>query len=122
MITIVVTTIQILFICCSQTIEPKESKITEQISQKPQQNSTPVLFYNVENLFDTINDPYKNDDDFTPNGNLKWTNKRYFKKIKNISKVLTSCPTLPAIIGLAEIENKNVLEDLFQSEELKNKN
>jgi len=86
-----------------------------------------VAFYNVENLFDTINDPKTFDDDRTPKGRDKWTSVIYKKKLQNIAKVISEIGrdisnTGPSIIGLCEIENKNVLIDLINSEELKNNN
>jgi len=85
-----------------------------------------IAFYNVENLFDTINNTNTFDEDFTPTGKNKYTGEVYFKKIENISKVISEIgaektKTSPAIIGLAEIENRAVLEDLIHSEKLKNK-
>lgn len=83
-----------------------------------------VAFYNLENLFDTINDPKILDDDFTPKGNRRWTYRRYKRKIKKlgstISKIgLKKSLYSPAIIGVAEVENKRVLYDLIQSKHLK---
>ena len=80
-----------------------------------------VMFCNVENLFDTINDPHKLDDEFTPEGSKKWNTKRYFKKINDLSKVIFSVDSveLPDLVGLAEIENNTVLEDLISSKPLK---
>jgi len=75
-----------------------------------------VVSYNVENLFDTINSPQYEDDEFTPSGSKVWTYERYSKKLNDLGRVLLSIPSkeLPAIIGLAEIENRAVLEDLCQ--------
>ncbi|QZE13197.1 hypothetical protein K4L44_11430 [Halosquirtibacter laminarini] len=80
-----------------------------------------VLSYNVENLFDTHDDPKTKDDDFTPEGRNKWTQERYQKKIVDLSKVISASGegTLPALIGLCEIENRAVLTDLVNSEALK---
>ena len=79
-----------------------------------------IAFYNVENLFDTINNPLKNDE-ASPIMKLK-TNKSkvYWDKIDKIASVISQIgfektKTGPAIIGLAEIENKAVLEDLVKS-------
>nr|WP_299386813.1 endonuclease/exonuclease/phosphatase family protein [Allomuricauda sp.] len=76
-----------------------------------------IAFYNVENLFDTTNDSLIFDDDRTPEGSYHWTTARYNKKIDRISEVLskigsktTGAP--PDIIGLCEVENKAVVEDL----------
>jgi len=73
-----------------------------------------VVSYNVENLFDTINSPQFEDDEYTPSGSKAWTYERYEKKLKDLARVLLSLPgkELPAVIGLAEVENRAVLEDL----------
>jgi predicted extracellular nuclease len=80
-----------------------------------------VVFYNVENLFDTINHPDKRDGDFTPLGKLSWDTKRYNDKVSKLSYVLSSInkKALPGIIGLCEIENREVIEDLIDQERLK---
>jgi predicted extracellular nuclease len=72
-----------------------------------------VISYNVENLFDTINDPSRNDEDFLPMGKLNWNSKRYFEKLDRIGQATTNNGSeLPDLIGLIEIENGNVLRDL----------
>jgi endonuclease/exonuclease/phosphatase family metal-dependent hydrolase len=73
-----------------------------------------VVSYNVENLFDTINSPLFDDDEFTPSGTKEWTYDRYKKKLNDLARVVLSIPgkELPALIGLSEIENRKVLEDL----------
>ncbi|HSO89400.1 MAG TPA: hypothetical protein VLQ91_22800 [Draconibacterium sp.] len=83
-----------------------------------------VVFYNVENLFDTKNTPGGNDAEFTPEGKNKWTEDRYKKKLEDISKVLSSVTKkeLPEIIGLCEIENLKVLEDLVNTKQLSDGN
>lgn len=80
-----------------------------------------VVFYNVENLFDTKNDLGERDGEFTPEGANKWTEERYAKKLEDISKVLSSVNKneLPEIIGLCEIENRKVLDDLVRTQMLK---
>ena len=80
-------------------------------------NSFIVVSYNVENLFDTLNAPQIEDDEFTPGGVKNWTYDRYKKKLDDISRVILTIPEkeLPAIIGLAEIENRQVLEDLVSN-------
>ena len=82
-----------------------------------------VAFYNSENLFDIFNDPATLDEDFTPEGDRKWTKKRYDNKIGKLSMAIskiglekTSFP--PSLIGLAEVENAKVVEDLIGSEYL----
>ena len=90
---------------------------TESYNQK--RNLT-IAFYNVENLFDLENEPGKSDGEFTPEGEKKWTQERYEKKLNDISKVLSSINEfeLPEIIGFAEVENEKVLRDLVQTENL----
>ncbi len=80
-----------------------------------------IVSYNVENLFDTIDDPKTNDNEFTPEGKKHWTKKRYDKKISHLSWVLSHISDdLPAIIALCEVEHRSVVEDLANSESLKN--
>ncbi|MBL7692524.1 MAG: hypothetical protein JNM41_13110 [Flavipsychrobacter sp.] len=69
-----------------------------------------VGFYNCENLFDTIDDPAKDDEEFTPDGKYKYTDRIYQQKLKNISSVLAAMRL--AVAGLAEVENSTVLKDL----------
>ncbi len=79
-----------------------------------------VGFYNVENLFDTIDDPTKNDADFLPNGKKQWTAERYAIKINNLTKVITALGNNgPDVLGLCEVENKEVVLDLVNSTNLK---
>ncbi len=77
-----------------------------------------VAFYNTENLFDTIDNPNINDEEFLPNSKLKWGGARYAKKIKNISMVIDSMnkefKSYPSLMGFCEIENQVVLEDLIK--------
>lgn len=86
-----------------------------------------IAFYNLENLFDTINDVSKNDE-LSPIMELKFNRgKVYRDKIDKLAHVISQIgeektKTSPAIIGVSEIENLNVLEDLVNSTHLKNKN
>lgn len=82
-----------------------------------------IAFYNTENFFDIRDDADKIDTEFTPDGSLRWTRKRYGSKLTKIAGVIsrigfehTGEP--PLIAGLAEIENKSVLNDLTRSEQL----
>ena len=83
-----------------------------------------VMFYNVENLFDTKNDSIKNDDEFLPNQGKFWTPKKYYTKINQISKVIAAVGgwTPPAIIGLCEVECRYALNTLTKYSPLKNLN
>lgn len=77
-----------------------------------------VAFYNLENLFDTIpNNPENRDAEFTPGGQRQWDGRKYWSKIHNLAYAIsqmttTTTPLGPAIIGVSEIENRSVLEDL----------
>ncbi|WGK65997.1 endonuclease/exonuclease/phosphatase family protein [Croceiramulus getboli] len=82
-----------------------------------------LAFYNVENLFDPANDPYTFDDDRTPEGADRWTEERYNQKIKQLAEVigqigLETTGNAPILIGLAEVENRTVLQDLINSSPL----
>lgn len=75
--------------------------------------SDAVIFYNVENLFDTIDDPNKNDNEFLPSYKKGWNQERYNTKIKHINQIIDSIDTTPLLVGLVEIENKFVLESIL---------
>jgi predicted extracellular nuclease len=84
-------------------------------------NSHTLVFYNVENLFDIFNDPNTNDEEFLPESPKLWNEEKYKKKITDLAKVLSSIneKELPALVGLAEVENLKVLEDLVDSPKLR---
>jgi exonuclease III len=79
-----------------------------------------LVWWNVENLFDTANDSQKHDDDFTPSSAKKWTEKRLEQKLKKLAGVLKSMARkhtqkkLPEIMGFCEVEHLWLLEQLFQ--------
>lgn len=86
-----------------------------------------VAFYNLENLFDTINQENVNDYEFTPEGPNGWRSSRYWEKSDNMAKVISQIatditPDGPAILGVSEIENRSVLEDLVANERIKDRN
>ncbi len=92
----------------------------------PNTNLDTVAFYNIENLFDTENDPLTLDDDFLPDSDKNWTLKRYEKKVFKIGTAISNIGfrqsgKAPTLIGLAEVENLKVLEDLVASKHLVNK-
>lgn len=85
-----------------------------------------VAFYNLENLFDTINNNGKYDLEFSPEGKNRWDGKKYKQKLKNMSYAISQMTTKltpqgPAIIGVSEIENKSVLDDLVKQEAIKDR-
>ncbi len=97
--------------------------LTMSCSKKPT-NSFTVAFYNVENLFDTIDDPNISDENYLPTSKIPWNTKRYNHKLDNLSKVMKSIDPngYPALFGLSEIENINVLSDLVNNTNLKKAN
>ena len=90
-------------------------------AQKGSQNHV-IGFYNLENLFDTYNDPAKNDEEFLPEGKNQWTEVKYQKKLQNMAKVIKSMKeengVWHALLGVSEIENRLVLEDLVMEPQI----
>lgn len=83
-----------------------------------------VAFYNVENLFDTLDNPHTRDDSRTPTGRDRWTVDVYQKKVVNTANVLAQigrdvAQKPPVVIGLCEVENRLVVEDVISSTALK---
>ena len=94
-------------------------------AKKPQKNDAPaadyrvscIAFYNLENLFDTVNDPLINDEEYLPNGGMHWTALKYEHKVHNMAYALSQLgtdldPRGAAVIGVSEIENRAVMEDV----------
>lgn len=83
-----------------------------------------IAFYNVENLFDTVNDPNTYDDAFLPDADRRWSERRLKKKVRKLGYAISklgfeTSKRLPSIVGLAEVENRDVIEMLLQSKFLK---
>ncbi len=80
------------------------------------------VFYNIENFFDTINDPDIRDDEFTPEGSYNWNSAKYDKKLKNMEQVFYDIAltnkSFPTVIGVSEVEVRSVLEDIASTEKL----
>jgi len=87
-------------------------------------NAARIMFYNVENLFDTEHDSLKFDQQFLPEGDHRWDERKYWAKQKKIAQVITAVGgwEMPAIVGLAEIENQHVLINLVRHTQLKSSN
>lgn len=86
-----------------------------------------VMFYNLENLFDSINNNGKYDLEFSPEGKNRWDGKRYKQKIHNMAYAISrldskTTPNGPAIIGVSEVENKSVLLDLVADPQIAERN
>lgn len=76
-----------------------------------------IAAWNVENLFDTDDDPEKKDEDFTPEGFKEWTNERLSTKLENLKKVIESMNNGagPDILGMEEVENQSIADSLVSS-------
>src|SRR5512133_1672481 len=83
-------------------------------------NAPTFMFWNVENAFDTQDDPDTDDNDFLPGGVMRWNESRYRKKINDIYKTIAAAGewTPPDIIAFCEIENRKVLEDIIYNTNL----
>src|SRR3954469_5009142 len=87
-------------------------------AQKQQYKSAVIAFYNLENFYDTVNNPNINDEDFLPTGPKNYNSKVYNTKVEHLATVISQIgtdvnPDGVAMIGVAEIENDTVLNDLI---------
>ena len=89
--------------------------LSDGFSQESHKPALRFVFYNVENFFDTYDDPHRDDNDFLPHGLMRWNQKRYANKINAIYKVITAVGKWepPAIVGFCEVEKRSVLQDLI---------
>lgn len=79
-----------------------------------QEDSTfSAVWWNVENLFDTRDDPHTNDDEFTPQGDMHWTRRKLQAKLQGLAKTIAMAG-MPDVVGLGEVENSYVLRELCQ--------
>lgn len=92
-------------------------------AQRERQNFK-IMFYNVENYFDVVDDPEKADEEYLPGGFRGWNNAKYYTKQANISKVISALGgwVPPAIVGMCEVESDKALSDLTKMSPLKNLN
>ena len=108
------------------------STVSQAQNQKKQYALYAVAFYNLENLFDTINNPSTNDEEFTPSGSYRWGGLKYRNKLHNLAHAISCFATDdnspfklkngPAVIGVSEVENRQVLEDLIKTGKLADRN
>ena len=96
------------------------------LAQERQYNLYGVMFYNLENLFDTINTNGTYDLEFSPAGARQWNHEKYWLKQHNMASAIAQIttpgtPDGPALIGVSEIENITVLQDLVRQPELKSR-
>lgn len=104
------------------TVSIAQKIAVSKFNQEPRSdNEFRIMFYNVENLFDTFDDPFVDDDEFTKNGEKDWSFYRYQQKLNNLAKTIIAVGGWepPEIIGLSEVENFQVLHDLVTQTPLK---
>jgi hypothetical protein len=106
----------VLLIACLSFVFKQNSKTNDNTNLS-------VGFYNLENLFDTVDDSSHNDNDFTPNGKYLWTKSRFQNKILNLNKVISSMVDgdAPDVLGVCELENAQAFSDLLDTKGLKNR-
>lgn len=101
--------------------------VSAAFSQQKQYKIATFGFYNLENFYDTINQPNVDDEDFTPNGSYHYTGKIFLDKVDHLAEVVSligtdDTPDGLAFFGCAEIENRTVLEALVNHPKLKSRN
>jgi hypothetical protein len=92
------------------------------VSSLNAQKTALIGFYNVENLYDTEKDTIADDSEFLPDGAYQWTLERYHQKLKNLSYAISEIGKEQGgvvVIGLCEVENERVLNDLVAQDALK---
>lgn len=109
------------------TLLPSQAQDKESKTVGKKYSMYAIAFYNQENLYDTIDDPRINDQDFLPTGSYGWNTMKYRSKVRNMSTVLSEIAVDKglkygaAIIGLSEVENRAVCMDLINSEALRDR-
>lgn len=114
-----------LMVAQGASAQKKAKKNTD--SNKTAYKVVCVGFYNLENLFDTLNTPDVRDSDFTPTGSYAYTGEVYQEKLQNLSYVVSQLGTEKtadgaALLGVCEIENKDVLDDFVKQPLIKDRN
>jgi predicted extracellular nuclease len=119
---IAITCIIFFAFACKSSQSTSETNVNDVEEKEPESEAfldrgdLRFVFYNVENLFDTFDDSLTQDEEFLPWGMQAWSKERYEDKLKKIFKVLVNVGgwELPEMIGLCEIENRFVLEELIR--------
>lgn len=88
-------------------------------SQNVENRQYVIGFYNLENLYDTIPDPIADDKEYLPENG--WNTMKYTSKLKNMAFAISKMPANLAILGVAEVENRGVLEDLVAQQSIKDR-
>ena len=123
----ILSALVLLVVCFASCSDSKPHKEASSTTYKTQDRSYKdpnfvaqdftVGFYNVENLFDTINHPDKKDDEFTPGSEKDWNSERYQTKLDHLAKVISSFEGgAPEVLGVCEVENRKVLKALARHE------
>ncbi len=96
----------LLFVLLVYSINPAQTKSHDTLF---------VASWNLENLFDTIDDPGKNDEEFLPGSKKDWTDERLDKKLSNLAKVIRSMNNNkgPDILGVCEVEHESLLKEMI---------
>jgi predicted extracellular nuclease len=110
----------LLLICLALTFQ-------QGFSQKKSFKAAVISFYNLENLYDTVDNPITNDEEFLPQGVRNYNTAIYTDKLKNLATVISQIgteinPDGPAILGVAEVENDTVLKDLVRHKLIEKRN
>lgn len=100
-----------------------QAQTKKQSVDKQKSHSAYVVgFYNLENLFDTIDNPNKRDEEYLPNGANRWGTMKYTNKLNKMAHAISQFPKELAILGVSEIENVHVIEDLAKEPAIANRN
>ena len=120
-----------VLLCACGASNKTASRAVSEFSAEKRYNMYGIGFYNLENLFDTVHTlapdgTDKNDYEYTPEGTMKWSTMKYEAKLKNMAQVLSQMATdrIPGgatLIGVSEIENRGVLEDLLKQPALRDR-
>ena len=99
----------------SESLQDDKNQQNNQRNNDDKYQDFRVMFYNVENLFDTYDDPTKNDNEFLPDGPRRWTPGRYYNHLRKTAQVISAIGEwgTPALCGLCEVENDTVLTHLL---------
>lgn len=112
------------FFLCLLVAAVSAQTLQEVLERDRTDNAVRVVFYNVENLFDTIAEANIDDEEFLPASTKNWNSPKYYTKVANMAKAIRAVGgwQAPEIVGLAEIENRTVLLSLANHNSLKNAN
>jgi predicted extracellular nuclease len=113
-----------LLFACKSPSNSAGGNVSDEMAHPGDGKRLSVAFYNVENLFDTEDNPDKIDEEFLPEGLYKWTDQIYHQKLENLARAIGQLGDAdgPEILGLAEVENRKVVEDLVHLTSLKGRN